>query len=575
MDLICKKLSTKLGGFNINELIFIYNGEIVNLNSKINEIANSTDINRGILSILVDDKNSIKREGLIPSKEIICKLCGEQCRFNLKDFKINLYQCKNGHNINNIFLDNYFSTQMINQSKIKCHHCSNNKFNSYNNQFYKCLTCNQNLCPICSSIHNKGHNVISYDNKNYICSKHNDSFDSYCEQCNLNICMLCQKNHKGHKIIYFRDIIQDNEEISENLEIFKEKIIKLKEITNNIITMLNKVISNMDIYYKINFDIINNYKVQNKNYEYLQNINEVKYNLNINELNKIIKIKDINNQFSILMDIYKKMTTETKEDNGQENNSNRLTSTVTENPPRNCLIYEEMAFLNQKYNKLEKEVRQKSAILQRKLNEMKNKIYNQKNKTKKRLSNGNFYGQIFGDEDSIDWEGIGVIEFDNGGKYEGEILNGVKHGIGILSGDFGIIMGEFENDGINGFGIQEHQTNGRYEGTWENNSLTGFGIRTFKYNNLYIGGIFEANISGEGKYVYDSGDYYIGEFREGIRVKGKLYYKNEKGVFDSVWSYNEEKNETIAKGIFYLPDGTKEKRTRIIDNVKGIWEYDD
>ena len=195
--------------------------------------------------------------------------------------------------------------------------------------------------------------------------------------------MLCQKNHKGHKIIYFRDIIQDNEEISENLEIFKEKIIKLKEIANNIITMLNKVISNMDIYYKINFDIINNYKVQNKNYEYLQNINEVKYNLNINELNKIKKIKDINNQFSILMDIYKKMTTEAKEDGGQENNSNRLTSTVTENPPRNCLIYEEMVFLNQKYNKLEKEVRQKSAILQRKLNEMKNKIHNQKNKTKK------------------------------------------------------------------------------------------------------------------------------------------------------------------------------------------------
>ena len=220
-------------------------------------------------------------------------------------------------------------------------------------------------------------------------------------------------------------------------------------------------------------------------------------------------------------------------------------------------------------------MRQKSAILQRKLNEMINKIHNQKNKTKKRLTNGNFYGQIFGDEDSIDWEGIGVIEFDNGGKYEGEILNGVKHGIGILSGDFGIIMGEYENDYINGFGIQEHQTNGRYEGTWENNKLSGFGIRTFKCNHLYIGGIFEANISGEGKYVYDNGDYYIGEFREGKRVKGKVYYKNEKGVFDSVWSYDKEKDETIAKGIFYLPDGTKEKRTRIIDSVKGIWEYDD
>lgn len=37
-------------------------------------------------------------------KNIICPECGEYSKIIIKDFKISLFGCKNGHNINNILL---------------------------------------------------------------------------------------------------------------------------------------------------------------------------------------------------------------------------------------------------------------------------------------------------------------------------------------------------------------------------------------------------------------------------------------------------------------------------------------
>ena len=39
-----------------------------------------------------------------------------------------------------------------------------NKGNTHNNEFYKCLNCNYNICPLCKFTHNNsGHNIINYD----------------------------------------------------------------------------------------------------------------------------------------------------------------------------------------------------------------------------------------------------------------------------------------------------------------------------------------------------------------------------------------------------------------------------
>ena len=113
----------------------------------------------------------------------------------------------------------------------------------------------------------------------------------------------------------------------------------------------------------------------------------------------------------------------------------------------------------------------------------------------------------------------------------------------------------------------------KYEGDWDN-GINGKGILTSKNCSVYIGDLNKVKYCGYGKYIWTNGDYFIGEFKEDIKYKGKLFYSDENGVFDSIWEYNKEKDETIAKGIFYNDDGTKEKRIRIITNNKSFWRYE-
>ena len=73
-----------------------------------------------------------------------------------------MYECKNGHKMENILLNEFEETQNIDLSHIKCDICKkNNKSISYNNIFYKCLTCNNNICPLCKSNHDKEHKIIN------------------------------------------------------------------------------------------------------------------------------------------------------------------------------------------------------------------------------------------------------------------------------------------------------------------------------------------------------------------------------------------------------------------------------
>ena len=55
----------------------------------------------------------------------------------MNDYVINLYECKNKHDIDNIFLNEFDSTQNINISKIICKNCGNyNKSIVHNNIYF-------------------------------------------------------------------------------------------------------------------------------------------------------------------------------------------------------------------------------------------------------------------------------------------------------------------------------------------------------------------------------------------------------------------------------------------------------
>ena len=308
---ICQKFKEKVNIDSNKNIFYSYNGQLgIKEESVFEEVANKGDKLRKKMSIIVFENNEQTKEkenDIIKSQNIICPICKENILMDIKDYKINLHDCKNNHKIENILLDEFEETQNIDRIQVTCDICKKyNKSISYNNIFYKCNSCNKNICPICKSNHDKSHVIINYDDKFYICDKHNESYISYCETCKLNICILCDK-HKDHKRILFSDILPKKEKLIIKKNRVKEYIDKFNKDINVLINILNEVMNKMNTYYKINEDIINNYNNKLRNYETIYYLNQFLDNCIIQELNKVIYSKTMTDKFDNLFNIYNRM----------------------------------------------------------------------------------------------------------------------------------------------------------------------------------------------------------------------------------------------------------------------------
>ena len=232
---------------DLNKIIFLYNGKPIDGNLSISKIINRVDMERNKMNIIVTEKKDESKPCIKYSKDIICPKCGEYGKLDITEYKI-IIQCIKGHNMGNILLNEYKDTQKIDISKIICDECKiNNKSESYNNIFYRCNECNNNLCIQCKNKHE--HNCINYDDKNYLCDKHNYQYYSYCKKCNKNICIYCKNEHKEHELINYDNIIPDINEVKNNLNKLRKDINEYKEIINEIINKLNVIKNNIEYYY--------------------------------------------------------------------------------------------------------------------------------------------------------------------------------------------------------------------------------------------------------------------------------------------------------------------------------------
>ena len=317
---------------DFKEAHFLYGGKQVNFNLTFLEQANSMDKKRKEMNVLVYTNNETKdnNEGLVKSKEVICPECKENCLIDINNYKIKFYFCKNRHIIDNISLKDFKNNKNIDENKIKCNNCNNTKYNSYNKQFYKCLKCKINLCPLCNQQHNKtnkDHVIIDYDNKNYICFNHNDFYISYCSYCKMNLCMKCEMKHdKKHEIINFKNIFTDEDELKKDLTKFKEKLNTFNKRIKELIDILNNVSENMNNYYNIIYDILYNYNIRQRNYEVLKNIDSIKKFIQLKDINDLINENNNNyiKKFDIIYDIYKKINSDciNEQVDYQTNNNN-------------------------------------------------------------------------------------------------------------------------------------------------------------------------------------------------------------------------------------------------------------
>ncbi len=112
---ICKRFGNKIQT-DINDLYFLYNGKIIYIELRYDEIANGFDKERKEVSILVINKNTVVLDNKKKLEFPICPECNENIILEIKDYKITLHGCKNKHNINNILINEYEINQNINLS---------------------------------------------------------------------------------------------------------------------------------------------------------------------------------------------------------------------------------------------------------------------------------------------------------------------------------------------------------------------------------------------------------------------------------------------------------------------------
>ena len=313
---------------NLNEIYFLSNGKNIKNSDIIENIMSESDKkNKRIIILVYSVDNNHENTNVIKSNDIICPTCKELCKFDIIEHKILLYECKNEHIMENIKLDEFNNTQNIDISQIKCNNCKNkSKSDTYKNEFFICCDCNMNLCPLCKSIHDKSHSIINYDNKNYICNKHNETFIKYCKDCNIDLCFSCINGHKNHKVLSYEDKLIDIKELRKKMNNLKIVINKFKTNLEEIINKFKKLEDNLDIYYNINNNIINNYeKSKHRNYNILINLNTINNNI-VDEIKKLRDEYSYGYNLNSLLYLYSEINDENKEIelNYQSNNDGKL-----------------------------------------------------------------------------------------------------------------------------------------------------------------------------------------------------------------------------------------------------------
>lgn len=132
----------------------------------------------------------------------------------------------------------------------------------------------------------------------------------------------------------------------------------------------------------------------------------------------------------------------------------------------------------------------------------------------------------------------GKILFDNGNYYLGCLINDEANYFGIFyNQNQDIFKGFWKNEKADGLGFYE-STEYKLLGEWEDNLLNGFGINFIKRNNLYFEGEFsQGKKNGYGILIINGGKY-EGCFKEdefyGI---GSFYFKDER-IYHGEWKNN-------------------------------------
>ena len=457
MSLVFQKFKTK-AQTNSDSLIFLYKGSTISEEPLLEQVISNDDRNENKMKIVVnslDNQPNPNTSSNCISADIICPQCKENCMIKMEKCKIT-FNCKNGHNQENILLEEFKKTQSIDLKKTTCDKCKEkNRSETYNKEFYRCLNCKFNLCPLCKSSHDRTHKIINFDKKNFVCEQHYEDFIKYCTNCKLNLCLNCSNDHKDHTCVPFDSILPDINKIKEQKDKLNSLIDNMKKNIESIKQQLDKIIDNLKIYYEIYDNLITNYDNKKRNYELFQNLDEINKNMIIDNLNDIDGNNNTSYKLTKLIELYNKMSNSYQD-------SNR---TIT---------YEN----GDKY-----------------VGDLKNGLKNGKGIYF--YANGNKYEGDWKDDKK---EGRGTFSFVNGDRFEGECKNDKANGKGVKyfkNGD--IYDGDWKDDAMDGRGILYSANGSKFFGEFKNNNVEGKQVFFWNDGDIQMGDY--RNGSFEGKYI--------------------------------------------------------------------------
>ena len=344
------KINRKIEDFN-----FLYSGEkLVNYESKTLSDLSPKD---NMINISVYEKNQKEENSggkIMPenvslkvSEHIICPRCKFMSEIDINNFKVYITNCNNNHSMPGLFMNDFNTTQYIDESRILCQECKKSQkellisTENQSNVLQMC-SCGMSICQSCFPSHkekilNKNHNAIPYQDKDYFCFEHNNIYSAYCQKCKKNICDKCEEIHNNHQIDLYKNILlKDN--IIQNIKNMNEELIskvqRFNHELNELINLLNNISTNIQndlkIFLQISNKVINDYNLERKNYQIIQNMKVINNTINdspiLKDIDSFLADSNSNIRIKCLLDMYNTMYLESSNIINNEFGMNKINS---------------------------------------------------------------------------------------------------------------------------------------------------------------------------------------------------------------------------------------------------------